>query len=137
MGKLILKSTSDQLAVVKAVIDSGGDHHNLYKLVHNYLPQASQDLYHQVLSHFDHCAKNDDLKGSITRLSSQQHRIIVGNGVKLLSDMDDTLLCSGGLSQPCSAAASDASPAVSDASSAASDACFCRSFPSRLRQKVP
>ena len=91
--ELIIGSTADELTVMKAVLDSGADHHNLYKLVHSYIPQVSDQMYRRVLAHL---TNPDGTNTKLQRLTSLENKIISGNGLKLLSDMDDTLACSGG-----------------------------------------
>lgn len=88
---VILSIKGMQLTYFKAYIDDGGDYHTMYKLVYNDL---QGEIKSQVIKHLQK-------EGSIV-LEALQSRgqvsedIPPGAVLKVLSDIDDTVFCSGG-----------------------------------------
>eukprot|EP00929_Paragymnodinium_shiwhaense_P065384 TRINITY_DN32784_c0_g1_i1.p1 TRINITY_DN32784_c0_g1~~TRINITY_DN32784_c0_g1_i1.p1 ORF type:complete len:775 (+),score=184.35 TRINITY_DN32784_c0_g1_i1:122-2446(+) len=82
VGRIFLSCFGPELTELKNLIDSGGDYHNLYKLIYHDINDRS--IRQQVLEHL--------------RVQSAELRRELGGrvGLKVLSDIDDTVLCSGG-----------------------------------------
>lgn len=79
----LLKSCElNDLTRLKNLIDGSGTYHNLYKLVYNDI--TCKAMRRSILEHIE--------------LQAMQQRLHLGGavGMKLLSDIDDTLKCSGG-----------------------------------------
>ncbi|CAE7236786.1 Poc1a [Symbiodinium natans] len=79
---LIQSCKSTELTELKSFLDSTGDYNSLYKLV--YVDIRDSHVRDQVLSHIhtESCIARRQLGREV--------------GIKVLSDIDDTLLCSGG-----------------------------------------
>jgi hypothetical protein len=78
--KLFSSSSGVNLHDLKVVVDDGGDEHTLYKLLYTDLSAENRD---KVLRYFEDNAKEDLRAGGSYR-------------TKVLSDVDDTMYCSGG-----------------------------------------
>ncbi|GMI17055.1 hypothetical protein TrLO_g9630 [Triparma laevis f. longispina] len=82
MERLLLSCHGEELTQLKNMTDLGGDYQNLYKLIYSDFTTAS--IRDNVLEHFEKEAKAiREAKGS-------------HYGIKVLSDVDDTLYSSGG-----------------------------------------
>lgn len=79
--EMFLQTTSRELSTLKSLLDEGGDFYNLHKLVFSDLPS---DLNEMALTHIE-------TEGKKVRLHCSDRL------VKVLSDIDDTLYCSGGM----------------------------------------
>eukprot|EP00656_Telonema_subtile_P054530 TRINITY_DN8182_c0_g1_i1.p1 TRINITY_DN8182_c0_g1~~TRINITY_DN8182_c0_g1_i1.p1 ORF type:complete len:603 (-),score=192.63 TRINITY_DN8182_c0_g1_i1:35-1843(-) len=98
VGDMLCSSSAVQLYVIKAVLDSGGDHHNFYKLVYSYLstvPGMKSRVLQHLASAEQHSSMNDC--GSAEQQQAQVLQLVQGKGLKILADIDDTFLCSGGV----------------------------------------
>jgi len=80
--KIIQSCKSSDLTLLKTLIDGSGGFQNFYKLVHSDI--TSKRLRNQIIEH--------------VRYESDSYRAALGEPVatKVLSDLDDTLNCSGG-----------------------------------------
>lgn len=80
--KVLLSCHAEELTALKNMVDGSGSHHNLYKLVYNDITDAR--LRRRILRHF--------------AWEAHEVRKALGHrkGVKVLSDVDDTLYSSGG-----------------------------------------
>lgn len=80
--RLLLSCSREDLTMLKNLVDGSGTYHNLYKLVYHDISKAS--IRDEILTHF----------------ASEAHALRVeygeGIGIKVLSDLDDTLYSSGG-----------------------------------------
>jgi len=78
-----------ELTHFKAYIDDGGDYHSMYKLMHHDL---QGDLQNAV---FEHITKQGQLvKNALNTIDIKGERP-KGIVLKILSDVDDTVFCSG------------------------------------------
>lgn len=79
---LLVSCFGEDLMYLKNLIDGSGVYHNLYKLLYRDLTD---------------CRLRSEILGHIKR-ESDSYRFDLGHaaGIKILSDMDDTLCCSGG-----------------------------------------
>jgi hypothetical protein len=82
---LFLSCSGSDLTAVKNLIDSGGDFHNLFKLIYSDI--SSSRIRTDIKEH---------LKAEATKLRSQYTGPHKREGVKILSDVDDTLFSSEG-----------------------------------------
>mmetsp|Transcript_98103 Transcript_98103/g.316365 ORF Transcript_98103/g.316365 Transcript_98103/m.316365 type:complete len:749 (+) Transcript_98103:29-2275(+) len=81
--KRIFETTyRSQLTVLKNLLDGRGDYHNLFKLVY-------QDISHPGI-------QNDIIKHLIDEAQLAREQLGQAAGIKVLSDIDDTLYSSGG-----------------------------------------
>lgn len=81
-ASILLSCRGRELTLVKNSIDEGGDYHNLYKFM--YIDIKDKQLRRQILDHFR------------VEALAQRRQLEKGVGVKILSDIDDTLYSSGG-----------------------------------------
>jgi hypothetical protein len=82
---LFCSTSGDELTVLKMHLDGTTDYHNLYKLV--YTDVTDEDLRKEILDHI----REQGNKVAKMNQEKNQH-----SPVKILSDVDDTLWCSGG-----------------------------------------
>eukprot|EP00873_Tetraselmis_striata_P021601 jgi/Tetstr1/441865/TSEL_030076.t1 len=88
---LILETQGEDLTLLKNMVDSGGDYHNLNKLLFKdmrLLPQTVA-LRKTILKHIQR-------EGLQTRQARRHHSFQARPRVKIVSDIDDTLWSSGG-----------------------------------------
>lgn len=81
---IILGLHGKDATTFKNLIDSGGDYHNLYKLV--FVDISSKQIRREIRRHLAS-------QGQMLRKAGGKPRPV---GIKILSDVDDTLHCSGG-----------------------------------------
>ena len=89
--RLFLESKGEMLVQLKNMTDLGGDYQNLYKLIYSDI--SSEHTRNDILEHFKSEA------GMMARSANEKHGIPLHEykyGVKILSDVDDTLYSSGG-----------------------------------------
>merc|ERR1712232_1092419 len=84
---IVCSCTGEDVTTLKNLIDGSGGYQNLHKLVYS-------------------CVRDDDIRDEIiSHFSAQAHEVRFQNegpiGIKLLSDIDDTILCSGGQPAGC------------------------------------
>ncbi|CAM9626117.1 unnamed protein product, partial [Phaeothamnion confervicola] len=89
---VILKTMGDDLSLLKSLTDSKGDFHSLHKLI--YQDIKNEEIRGQVLRHI---AKQAKVQAAHMELRTRASRSRTGFAWrKILSDVDDTLTCSGG-----------------------------------------
>lgn len=81
--KLLLSCDGDELMVLKALLDSSADYHDLYQLVYAGMLDSSLQL--EIVTH---------LQEQALQLRHQKGGRL---GLKIVSDIDDTVICSGGM----------------------------------------
>lgn len=88
---MFLESKGEMCVQLKNMTDLGGDYQNLYKLIYSDI--SSEHTRNDILEHFKNEAK------ALAREANEKHQIPIKDykyGVKILSDVDDTLYSSGG-----------------------------------------
>uniref|UniRef100_A0A7S3PK64 Phosphatidate phosphatase APP1 catalytic domain-containing protein n=1 Tax=Aplanochytrium stocchinoi TaxID=215587 RepID=A0A7S3PK64_9STRA len=79
-----LGAKGEDLTLLKSLLDSSGDYNNLFKLV--FIDVTDEKMHKQILSHIHRQAKEQ------IRLDRAEKK----KRIKILSDVDDTLIASGG-----------------------------------------
>ena len=82
---LVMTVNPDELMALKNLIDGGGDRHNLYKLIYQDVPKYDRER----LLRFFLNKVNSGLIDFRSHITNRRR-------LKILSDVDDTLICSGG-----------------------------------------
>jgi len=82
---LFCSTSGDELTVLKMHLDGTTDYHNLYKLVYTDVTDA--DLRKEIVDH---------IRGEGMKVAKLNQEKKTAPPVKVLSDVDDTLWCSGG-----------------------------------------
>jgi len=80
--RLLLSCSGQDLTNLKNMLDNTGNYHSLFKLI--YYDIRNSTVRNEILQHLE--AEADDLR------AYHGHRV----GIKLVSDIDDTVRCSGG-----------------------------------------
>jgi hypothetical protein len=88
---IILKTREDRLSELKSLMDSKGDSHSMHKLI--YKDIRSQLVRTEIL---DHIQKQAKIQAARTIIGSKARRKRGFAWRKIVSDVDDTLLCSFG-----------------------------------------
>jgi len=89
---LIVECECEELLLLKNLLDSRGNYHNLYKLV--YHDVADPELQREILEHIR--ASCEQRSGGPGGPGQQLLQARKSGPLKILSDIDDTLVCSGG-----------------------------------------
>lgn len=89
---IILKTTGDDLSNLKSFTDAKGDFHSLHKLVFNDIRDA--DIRNDILNHIQREARVQIAHMKLGTKRAMKRRLQAWR--KVLSDVDDTLYCSGG-----------------------------------------
>ncbi|KAK9810420.1 hypothetical protein WJX72_010416 [[Myrmecia] bisecta] len=85
---ICLSTHGTQLTQLKAFLDDGGDYHNVYKLLYSDMQGAYQK---ELLQHISTAGQE-----ALQEHRQKHPRGPPGVALKIVSDVDDTLLCSGG-----------------------------------------
>jgi len=120
VGNLILRTRGDELSVLKSMTDAKGSVHSFYKLVFDDVSESTREavLKHcgreaitqlfmrsfsqnMQLNHLLCTTKTNDLPLDLDFFFDEKNQSYTGKGTthqwkKILTDMDDTLCCSGG-----------------------------------------
>lgn len=86
VSHLLLSCQGSELTQLKSILDSTGSYNNLFKLV--YIDIKSQQVREEIISHLREQAV--EVRAAAKNMGRR------GVGIKVLSDIDDTLFCSGG-----------------------------------------
>ena len=89
---IFLKTVGDNLSELKCLSDSKGDFQSMHKLI--YFDIKSDDIRQAILDHIKNQARVQ--KAHMRLRTTQSRRRGIYAWRKVLSDVDDTLLCSGG-----------------------------------------
>lgn len=89
---ILLKTTGDQLSELKCLTDSKGDYHNMHKLI--YKDIRSPDIRNELLAHFAKQAQVQRAHSLLGSRAGKKRSLYAWR--KIVCDVDDTLVCSGG-----------------------------------------
>lgn len=89
---ILLKTTGDDLSLLKSMTDSKGDFNSMHKLI--YVDIRDAKIRNEILSHFSSQGRVQRAHMAIGTGISKKRGIMAWR--KILSDVDDTLSCSGG-----------------------------------------
>jgi hypothetical protein len=89
---IILKTSGDDLSDLKSISDSKGDFNSMHKLIYADIKDAS--IRKDILAHISAQGKVQRIHMTLGTGISKRRRLLAWR--KILSDVDDTLSCSGG-----------------------------------------